>query len=128
MKKLVCASLMVFMLCAPALADSSSTVRQPATGKPVRLEVAVKVGSAVRIHDLMVVEHGCAELTEKARDHQDEIRVCLDSSGGTDVQLSVDWATHEADNELRTKSATIVARGSTMELGGGAMRLSIAVK
>jgi len=124
MKPVASSSLLVFVLCAPALADTPKVVPPPTTTiqQPLQLTLTVKVAADTRVHELAIFDNGCRRVEEKTSAYEDEIQICA-RPAPQGVFLDVDWRTRNGATEYRTSSGTVVARkGGKFEVGrvGGA--------
>ena len=117
MTKLASASLLVALLCAPALADT----------KTVQLGFMLTAGKDVRHYAIKLVPDACGIVESKAPQQHDEIKVCMKADGGN-YRLEVDWSTRRDDNELFNRSTVVAALGQTFDLDGGATKLAVTLQ
>lgn len=116
--KLIASSILLALLCGPALADS----------KTLQLGFTLKNGKDTRNYAIKVVADECASISSKAPEQQDEIRVCAHPDGATEIRLQLDWMTRQGDRELRNKSVVIATRGQKFDLDGGAAVLAVTIQ
>lgn len=121
-KTLLSASAIVFTLCAPALA-------QPVpAAPPMNLELTVRIGTETRVHKLVISEDSCGHVQAKARDFEDDIRVCSVIKRGA-PQLDASWKVRDKLTEFQVSYSAVVARGGTVEASSaGGARFTIAMK
>ncbi len=111
-KTLATASALVFILCAPALAQP--TPPAPVAVAPMKLELTVKVGAETRVHQVVISDDSCGSVQAKARDFEDEIRVCsVNKSSGPRLEAS--WKIRTKLTEYNVSWTAAVARGGTVE-------------
>jgi hypothetical protein len=121
MKTLTMSSVLVFMLCAPALADPPP--------RPMRLAFQIKTAAGTRVHELAIAGRDCAHVVDKDTDHDDEIKACAIEDSADGVRLDLEWMTRTGPAEYKSKSSIVVARGGTLELGrSGGTRLALNLK
>jgi len=130
-KTLVSASALVFTLCAPALAQPAPKPGGPApivAEPPMKLELTVKVGTETRTHQLVVSADSCGHVQAKARDFEDDIRVCSVTRRDGAV-LEASWKVRAKMNEYLVTWTAAVARGGIVETGSlDGARFTLAVK
>ena len=117
MTKLAAVSLLVALLCAPALADT----------KTVQLGFTLTSGKDTRHYAIKLVPDECGKVESKAPQQHDDIKVCM-KADADNFRLAVDWTTRHDDSELINRSTVIAARGQTFELDGGATKLAVALQ
>ena len=113
------ATITLLALSIPALAQPSAPAApppQPRTMRPVAMKLTVKVGSDTRVHELVIFDDGCGHVEDKATSYEDDIQVCA-RAVGTGLQIEASWKTRTNNAEYRTKSATVMARKTKLEVG-----------
>lgn len=125
LKTLASASALVFILCAPALAQP---VPAPAVAAPpMKVELTVKVGTEKRVHQVVLSDESCGSVHAKSRDFEDEIRVCsVTKQSGTRVEAS--WKVREKLTEYHVSYTTVVARGGTVDALAHGATFTLAMK
>ena len=118
MTKLLAVSFTLFLLCGPALADPP-----PATFK---VGVTVAWGKEVRRYAVHLVDHQCGIRAKPEPATLDEIKLCVESEDGGAL-VRVDWLSRQGPRELSNDSKVIVARGGSVELEGGAAKLTVSL-
>ena len=117
LKLLVSSTLATFLLCAPALADTPAQPAQQAPISSLRLSLLVKSGTDARTHELVISDHGCGTVKEKAAAYEDDIRVCSRATP-SGLVIETDWSTRTGTSEYRTRSEIVMPRkGGTSEIG-----------
>ena len=127
MKLLTSTATIVFLLCAPALAQPATPpANAPGT---MRLELSVKTPATTRVHQLVVLDDKCSRVRDKNLDHEDEIQVCTHTKG-PGLVVSVSWRVREGTAEYHISTDSVMARtGANLEVGRpGAVRLTLATK
>ncbi len=135
LKTLAAASTLVFLLCAPAIAQPApSPAPSPSPARPtvvaappMKVELTVKVGTEKRIHQVVLSDESCGAVHAKARDFEDEIRVCsVTSRSGTRVEAS--WKVREKATEYHVTYTAAVARGGTVDAFAHGAMFTLAMK
>ena len=121
MKQLASASLLVVLLCAPAVADPPTKAVPPPAApsmalQPLQVKLTVKVGPDTRTHELAVFDHGCNRVEEKSASYEDDINICT-RPAPQGIFVDVNWKTRNGPNEYRTNSGTVMRKGGTFEVG-----------
>jgi hypothetical protein len=98
---------------------SSSALAEPKT-----LQLGFALGS--RHYNMKLVPDACGSVEAKAKDQQDEIKVCA-RPDGKDMRLEIDWMTRQSDHETRNRSTVIATRGETFDLDAGSGKLTVSV-
>ncbi len=129
---LLFSAITTFVLCGPALADSSSKPTGPPGAGPsqmLRLTLVVKAGPDTRTHELSISDTGCGSISDKAAAYEDQIRVCSRPAAGG-LLIDTDWSTRAGPTEYRTRSELLLPRaGGRGELGRtGGHRLAVTVR
>jgi hypothetical protein len=119
MRHLLSSSLVVALLCGPAVADPA----QPT----VRLKVSVTSGKDVRHYEMALVEHTCSEVRNSVAATHDEIKTCMHGDTGA-YRFDLEWKLSEGDRSLATKAVAIAKRGDTIELTNTVAKLAITVQ
>ena len=105
--KLFTASVLLLLLCGPALAS-------PAPSESFKVRVALRDGATTRTFDVSVAANGpCATAREKTTEREVDLKACVSSVGNLDI----DWFTRSARGEFHSTSSITLAHGATAELG-----------
>ena len=118
MTKMASASLLVAVLCGPALADN----------KTLQLGFTLTAGKDTRHYAMKLVADACGTIESKAPEQQDHINVCMKADSTSEFRLEVDWTTRHDNSELHNRSTVVAARGSSFDLDGGAAKLAVALQ
>lgn len=115
LKTLLSSSILVAVLCAPALADTPKPA--PATTpSPMRVQVKVTDGAEQRTYELALLADGCSTVEEKSGDRFDEVKLCArDAPNG--VRLGASWKLRGKLIEHSSSFETVVAKGKSVEVG-----------
>lgn len=130
-KSLLSASSIVFTLCAPALAQPApapTTAPAPVASPPMNIDLTVRVGTETRTHRIVISEDSCGHVQAKARDFEDDIRVCsvLKRDGW---RLEASWRVRAKVTEYQVSWTAAVAKGGTVETGSlDGARFTLAMK
>jgi hypothetical protein len=129
---LLFSAITTFVLCGPALADSSAKSTGPPAAGPaqmLRLTLVVKAGADARTHELSISDRGCGSISDKAAAYEDQIRVCSRPAAGG-LLIDTDWSSRAGPAEYRTRAELLLARaGGSGELGRtGGHRLTVTVR
>lgn len=117
MTKLLTSSVLLALLCGPALADSKTT----------QIDLAVQGGASPRKYALRIVEDSCSSVESKSPVSRDKVRVCMKPSAN-DLRLEIEWETHEGTRDLRQQSTIVASRGQSWDLTADGMKLSGTVR
>ncbi|MBA3455565.1 MAG: hypothetical protein H0T42_20900 [Deltaproteobacteria bacterium] len=126
MKTLLSASAIVFGLGVPALAQPAPAPNGSAP--PMKIDLTVKVGTETRVHQIVVSDDSCGSVHAKARDFEDEIRVCSNMKRDG-LRLEASWKVRAKTAEYHVSWTAAVARGGTVETSSAdGARFTLAVK
>jgi len=122
------ASALVFILCAPALAQPVPPPAPPVVAAPaMKVELTVKVGTEKRVHQVVLSDESCGTVHAKSRDFEDEIRVCsVSKRTGTRVEAS--WKVREKLTEYHVTYTAAVAPGGTVDAFTHGATFTLAMK
>jgi len=115
--KTLTSSLILAMLCGPALADPAAA----------QLKIAVSSGKTVRNYDMALVENSCGEVRREEATTRDEIKTCMHTENGK-LRLDVEWNLREHDRDLHTKFVTLAAPHGKVEFVSDTAKLAISVQ
>jgi hypothetical protein len=104
MKPVLSASLLLTMLCGPALAGT------------VPVTYAIDLATKTEHHTLFVTDKSCAEIQAKSRDRESFFRVCASASENNYVRLDIDRRTRDKEDEARTSAVVVAAPGASYDL------------
>lgn len=121
MKTFATSALLLLTLCAPALADTAQPPRSQ-----LKIRFSVKEGASARDFTVVLPSDGpCASATQKAPDHEIDIRACPSH----DAHLMLDWRVRGPSGEYHSTSSIPFERGTTAELGTTTgPRLTVAIE
>jgi len=96
-------------------APAPAPTRAPA--QSVRIALAIKAGTDVRAHEIVISDHGCGHVKEKTAQYEDDVRICsVPTTNG--ISIEVEGFVRAGATEYRQKSEVIVARkGASFEVG-----------
>lgn len=129
MKLLSSSSLVVAMLCGPALADTAVPAGPGAQALDVTMVVAT--GKQPRRYVIKLVEDSCGEVSSKTVGKfedtlEESIRMC--ATEGAQLKLTIDWKTRDGLREFAFKSTVVTRRGAPVEFEGAGAKLTLTVK
>ena len=93
----------------------------PAPKQAVQVTASMKAGAVTRTYDLALHEDSCAFIDDRAKSHEDELRICArPHPRGTTFEVR--WKTRSGPDAQSVQWDAVIARGSTSEVGriGGA--------
>jgi len=137
LKTLSAASALVFILCAPALAQPTpapvaapkpvAAPRLVVAAPPMRVELTVKVGNEKRVHQVVVSDESCGTVHVKSRDFEDQIHVCsVSKQSGT--RLEANWRVRDKANEYQLTYTAAVAPGGSVDTFTHGATFTLAMK
>ncbi len=104
-------SLLVTLLCGPALADPSSTTTY-----------AIELATKTTRQTILVADHSCGEIQIKSAQRESFLRVCAVASDNAKfVRLEIERRTRENQDESRQAAVVMAASGASYELFDGKM-------
>ena len=130
-KTLFSASAIVFTLCAPAIAQPApapTPAPAPVASPPMNIDLTVRVGTETRTHRIVISDDSCGHVQAKARDFEDDIRVCsVVKRDGSRLEAS--WKVRAKQTEYQVSWTAAVAKGGTVETGSpDGARFTLAMK
>ena len=130
-KTLLSSSALVFILCAPALAQPAARPVAPApvvASPPMKIDLTVKIGTQTRVHQIVVSDDSCGHVQAKTRDYEDDIRVCsVTKRDGS--RLDASWKVRSKLTEYTMSWTAAVARGGTVDTtSADGARFTLAMK
>lgn len=105
MKPIVASSLLLALLCGPALADPTSTTTYV-------IELTTKTAR----HTIFVADRACGELQIKTPKSESYFRVCAHAHDPKTVRLELDRRTRDNHDEARASAVVVAASGASYEL------------
>lgn len=109
MRLLVPTSLLLGLLCGPAIADSTTTY-------------VVELATKTERHTLLVADRSCGELQIKSPQRESFLKVCAQADDKTKyVRLEIDRRIRDKADESRQAAVVIASAGSTYDLLDGKM-------
>lgn len=107
MKSVLTSSLLLTLLCGPALADSTTTYSIELTTKTTR-------------QTILVADRSCGEIQLKSPNRESFLKVCAVATKGSKyVRLDVERRTRENQEESRQAAVVMAASGSSYDLLDG---------
>jgi hypothetical protein len=113
-KSLLSSSIILAVLCAPALADTPKP--PPAASSSMRVQVKVTDGAEQRTYEMSLITDTCSSVEEHAGDRVDEVKVCArDAANG--IRLGATWKLRGKLVEHSSSFEAVVAKGKSVEVG-----------
>lgn len=113
-KSLLSSSILLAVLCAPALADTPKPA--PAASSSMRVQVKVTDGAEQRTYEMSLITDTCSSVEEHAGDRVDEVKVCArDAANG--IRLGATWKLRGKLVEHSSSFEAVVAKGKSVEVG-----------
>jgi hypothetical protein len=107
MKSVLAASLLLTLLCGPALAESTATYS---------IELATKTTRQT----ILVADRSCGEIQLKSPNRESFLKVCaVATENGKHVRLEVERRTRENQEETRQAAVVMAASGASYDLLDG---------
>ena len=115
LESLLSSSIIVALLCGPALADTKPAAPPPAASS-MRVQVKVTDGAEQRTYELWLTNEGCSTVEERSGDRLDEVKLCArDAANG--VRLGASWKLRGKLIEHTATFEAVVAKGKSVEVG-----------
>ena len=113
LKSLLSSSIVLALLCGPALADTKPTAPAPSS---MRVQAKVTDGAEQRTYELWLSNDGCSTVEERSGDRVDEIKLCArDAPNG--VRLGAAWKLRGKLIEHNATFEAVVGKGKSVEVG-----------
>lgn len=110
-------SLFLFLLCGPALADSSSS---SSTSPSSSVTYSVELATKTHRHVILVADRSCGEIQLKTPQRESFLRVCATAAAtGKHVRLEVERRTRDNQDEARQAAVVVATPGSSFDLLDG---------
>jgi hypothetical protein len=103
-KTLLASSILLGLLCGPALADTNYEV-----------DIAMQKGNTTQKYALLIVENSCGDMSVKGPDHSAFFRVCLRSDAGK-LKLELERKTRDGSDEVEVHAVVNATPKSTFTL------------
>jgi hypothetical protein len=116
-KKLLFSSLLITLLCGPALAGD----------RTLQLGFTITSGKDVRHYAIKVVNNACGELRTQTSDFTDELKACP-RDAGKDLALEVEWTTRQGDHSVHNRSVVLAQTNPQFQIDGGSAKLEVVVQ
>ena len=114
LKSLLSSSIVLALLCGPALADTKPAAPPPPSS--MRVQVKVTDGAEQRTYELWLSNDGCSNVEERSGDRVDEVKLCArDAPNG--VRLGATWKLRAKLIEHNASFEAVVAKGKSVEVG-----------
>ena len=105
--KIICASsLLVALLCGPAVANSEATYR-------VELTVGDK---QVQRHTLYVTDHRCGEVSSKTPLRESFVKICAEPTDDKRIRVSVERRVRDKADESHALTTLIATSGASFDV------------
>ena len=113
LKPLLSSSIVLALLCGPALADTKPSAPAPSS---MKVQVKVSDGAEQRTYELWLTNDGCSTVEERSGDRLDEVKLCArDAANG--VRLGASWKLRGKLIEHYASFETVIAKGKSVEVG-----------
>ena len=107
LKPILSSSLLLTLLCAPALADSPSTTTY-----------VVELATKTTRHTVLVADRSCGEVQIKSTQRESFLRVCAHEAG-KHVRLELDRRTRDNTDEAHQAAVVMATSGASFDLLDG---------
>jgi len=114
LESLLSASIVLSLLCGPALADTKPRAAPPASS--MRVQVKVTDGAEQRTYELWLLDDGCSTVEERSGERLDEVKLCARELPNG-VRLGATWKLRGKLIEHSSSFEAVVAKGKSVEVG-----------